>query len=295
MSSILQSFIHNPIVRNHYLSDSHHTNLCTRMNCVHCTINTVFASMYISTRPDPTIAFGPTEFISTIWKIDNRFAGTDQQDSHEFLIFLLNCMHSHHSSVDDPAISSDDKNCKCLAHQGFAGESQSQVTCTGCGKVNSKVEMMFDLGLQIRGKSKVVISLNGKNGNSVKGSPASPSSSAASSDMGDLSSAESLQDCLDKYFFWRNFSLRVRYTCAEYLDQSQYTCSNCSTSTGATKQMSIKVLPNVLCLQLKVCHSNALLMTALRWPSSKSGRTRSFPHYIRHETLYISHHRQPSR
>ena len=47
MSSILQSFIHNPIVRNHYLSDSHNANLCTRTNCIHCTINTVFSDMYI--------------------------------------------------------------------------------------------------------------------------------------------------------------------------------------------------------------------------------------------------------
>jgi ubiquitin carboxyl-terminal hydrolase 22/27/51 len=37
----------------------------------------------------------------------------------------------------------------------------------------------------------------------------------------------------------------------EHLDRTQYTCSYCSASTGATKQISIKVLPNVLCLQLK--------------------------------------------
>ncbi len=199
MSSILQSFIHNPIVRNHYLSDSHNANLCTRTNCIHCTINTVFSNMYTSNRPDPTIAFGPTDFISTTWKIDTTFAGTDQQDSHEFLMFLLNCMHSHHTPTS-PSKTMDERNCKCLAHQVFGGESQSQVTCTGCGKVNRKVEMMFDIGLQIRGKSKVVLSLNnGKNGNSVKGSPTSPSSSGASSDVGDFSAAQSLQECLDKY------------------------------------------------------------------------------------------------
>jgi len=155
--------------------------------------------MYTSNRPDPTIAFGPTDFISTTWKIDTTFAGTDQQDSHEFLMFLLNCMHSHHTPTS-PSKTMDERNCKCLAHQVFGGESQSQVTCTGCGKVNRKVEMMFDIGLQIRGKSKVVLSLNnGKNGNSVKGSPTSPSSSGASSDVGDFSAAQSLQECLDKY------------------------------------------------------------------------------------------------
>ena len=240
MSSILQSFIHNPIVRNHYLSDSHRTNTCLRINCIHCTINTVFAKMYSSNREDPSIAFGPTNFITTIWKIESTFAGTDQQDSHEFLMFLLNCMHSHHA-LESPKKLADERGCKCLAHTVFGGESQSQVTCIGCGKVNRKVELMFDLGLQIRGKAKVVINNgNGKNG-SVKGSPTSPSSSSAgSSDVGEVTVGETLEDCLDKY------------TSVEHLDRTQYTCSNCSTSTGATKQMSIKVLPNVLCLQLKV-------------------------------------------
>jgi ubiquitin carboxyl-terminal hydrolase 22/27/51 len=191
--------------------------------------------MYSSDSDDPSLAFGPTEFISTIWKIDSMFAGTDQQDSHEFLMFLLNCMHTHHG-LESPKKLADERTCKCLAHMVFGGESQSQVTCSGCGKVNRKVELMFDLGLQIRGKAKVVINGNGKNG-SVKGSPISPSS-AGSSD-GD-SVGETLQDCLDKY------------TSVEHLDSTQYTCSNCSTSKGATKQMSIKVLPNVLCLQLKV-------------------------------------------
>jgi uncharacterized UBP type Zn finger protein len=199
MSSVLQSFIHNPIVRNHYLSDAHHTNLCTRANCIHCTINTVFSRMYSPVRADPAQAFGPTDFISTIWKIDATFAGTDQQDSHEFLMFLLNAMHSHHYPTS-PTTNGDERRCKCLAHQVFGGESQSQVTCRGCGTVNRKVEMMFDIGLQIRGKPKVVITLNGKNGGSVKGSPTSPSSSAGSSDTGDGNAAtQSLQDCLDKF------------------------------------------------------------------------------------------------
>jgi hypothetical protein len=153
--------------------------------------------MYTPDRTDPAIAFGPTNFISTIWKIESTFAGTDQQDSHEFLMFLLNCMHSHHQS-ESPKKLADERGCKCLAHQVFGGESQSQVTCSGCGKVNRKVELMFDIGLQIRGKPKIPNNLNGKNG-SVKGSPTSPSSSAGSSDIGDISASESLQDCLDKY------------------------------------------------------------------------------------------------
>ena len=114
---------------------------------------------------------------------------------------------------------------------------------------------------------------------------------AGSSDVGDFSAAQSLQDCLDKYIPLQNY-VDVRYTSAEHLDRSQYTCSNCSASTGATKQMSIKVLPNVLCLQLKVSHSFLLLMTAFRWSSSKSGRTRSIPNHIRHDSLYIPHNLQ---
>jgi len=122
------------------------------------------------------------------------------------------------------ATNGDERRCKCLAHQVFGGESQSQVTCRGCGTVNRKVEMMFDIGLQIRGKAKVVITLNGKNGGSVKGSPTSPSSSAGSSDTGDgTAGTQSLQDCLDKYAFPFVMALRCEvYFCGTFGSESVY-------------------------------------------------------------------------
>jgi len=125
------------------------------------------------------------------------FAGTDQQDSHEFLIFLLNAMHSHHFPEEAPC--TDEKRCKCLAHQVFGGESLSQITCAGCRAVNEKEEMMFDLGLQIRGKSRVMLNLTNGKGESVKGSPTSPSSSGGSaSEFGESNFGDSIQDCLDR-------------------------------------------------------------------------------------------------
>jgi len=111
-------------------------------------------------------------------------------------------MHIHHFPEESEGKEMDEKGCKCLAHQVFGGESQSQVTCNGCGKVNRKVEMMFDIGLQIRGKPKIILNLgNGKKNGSGKGSPTSPSSSTASSDY-DPSTSQTLQDCLDKYFYF---------------------------------------------------------------------------------------------
>ena len=201
MSSIIQSFIHNPIVRNHYLSDAHQTNLCRRQNCIHCTISTVFSSMYSSTTTsDPSTPLAPTDFIFTIFKISTAFAGVDQQDSHEFLIFLLNAMHSHHFP-EGGSEERDERLCRCLAHQVFGGESQSSVRCAGCGKTNVTHEMMFDIGLQIRKKEKTTNG-NGAAGGSVKGSPVSPSSSGESSDVtttAEVSVTESLQDCLNKF------------------------------------------------------------------------------------------------
>jgi len=201
MSSIIQSFIHNPIVRNHYLSDAHRTNLCRRQNCIHCTIFTVFSSMYSSTTTtDPSTPLAPTDFITTIFRISTAFAGADQQDSHEFLIFLLNVMHSHHFPEGVPE-ERDERRCRCLAHQVFGGESQSSVRCAGCGKTNITHEMMFDIGLQIRKKEKTTNG-NGAAGGSVKGSPVSPSSSGESSDVtttAEVSVTESLQDCLNKF------------------------------------------------------------------------------------------------
>lgn len=51
---------------------------------------------------------------------------------------------------------------------------------------------------------------------------------------------QSLQACLE------------RFTAAEKLGANEYSCSSCAGAKEVTKQLSIKRLPPILCIQLKV-------------------------------------------
>lgn len=43
MNVVLQSFIHNPLLRNFFLSDRHNSSLCTnRENCLACELDLLF-------------------------------------------------------------------------------------------------------------------------------------------------------------------------------------------------------------------------------------------------------------
>jgi ubiquitin carboxyl-terminal hydrolase 22/27/51 len=53
-----------------------------------------------------------------------------------------------------------------------------------------------------------------------------------------------LRDCLE------------RFTAREKLGAADYTCRNCDSPQNATKQLSIKRLPPVLAVHLKVCVSH---------------------------------------
>jgi ubiquitin carboxyl-terminal hydrolase 22/27/51 len=67
MSVILQSLIHNPLVRNFYLSDGHRQKDCTRTNCMSCAMDEVFTEFFASDKLD---GFGPVNLLTTSWKCE---------------------------------------------------------------------------------------------------------------------------------------------------------------------------------------------------------------------------------
>lgn len=64
---------------------------------------------------------------------------------------------------------------------------------------------------------------------------------------------QTLQECLE------------RFTSAEKLGMNEYNCGNCSGHQKvATKQLTVKRLPPVLCIQLKVGSGNDIFTTFLK-------------------------------
>ncbi|KAI8327523.1 hypothetical protein BC941DRAFT_446805 [Chlamydoabsidia padenii] len=259
MNVILQSFIHNPLLKAYFLSDQHNPKHCVTKYCLCCEMDRLFAEIY-SPRKEP---YGPCHFLQAMWMSLRELAGYAQQDAHEFFISALN--HIHAGCKDNTMAD-----CQCIVHKTFAGVLQSNVTCSRCGNITTTHDPMLDISLGLRPiekKKKQQQQTNSpkqqdgiKPGDSVVHDlfansisqhtpfppppppPPPPQNSPPSQQQQQRRSrhGNTLVDCLD------------RYTQPEKLGRNEYVCSNCATFQEATKQLSIERLPSVLSFQLKV-------------------------------------------
>lgn len=200
LNVIIQSMVHNPLVRNYYMSDKHNSEACERKTCMSCEMDRLFTKIY---SPDPG-PFGPTTILHCLWLNSIELANSGQHDAHEFFISMLNQIHA-------TTPGSTTTNCTCLVHSTFAGQMQSDVECGHCGNVTSISEMMLDISLDLKPM-------------------AAQASGTAGGEM-------TLLSCLK------------RFTQPE---KTSYKCEKCGKSSNdATKQLSVRKLPPVLCFQLK--------------------------------------------
>ncbi|KAK9352465.1 hypothetical protein V1523DRAFT_248446 [Lipomyces doorenjongii] len=143
MSVILQSLIHNPIIRNDFLSGSHDSKLCQRENCLGCRIDEIFTEFFTS---PTTTGYGPALLLTTSWKPQRSLAGYSEQDAHEFLQFILDQLHA----TSDAKSSSDVDYCGCIVHRTFCGQLQSDIVCPNCRNVTVTIDPLMDLSLELR-------------------------------------------------------------------------------------------------------------------------------------------------
>lgn len=155
-----------------------------------------------------------------------QLAGYQQQDAHEYMQFILNSLHT--SSLSTAISSEHDRECDCIIHRTFYGKLQSTVTCDECKNKTNTPDPFMDLSLDLRIQSKKrklngTAKTNGVNGKEDEGLR--------------------LEECL------------ARFTSDERLGKDDYTCHKCGKQRDATKLLSIKQLPPVLSIHLKVCHN----------------------------------------
>ncbi|KAG9229858.1 hypothetical protein BJ875DRAFT_176361 [Amylocarpus encephaloides] len=219
MNVILQSFVHNPLLRNFYLGDGHQSADCSYKNCMSCAMDDMFQEFYAL---ELTTGYSATNILASFWlskrKAYEELATNKEQDAHEFFQFLTEELHeinggSRPTEIEDNLVkkvkSENDAGCKCIVHQTFYGKLQSTITCQSCGDISISVESFLDLslGLDVLSKRK-----------SLK------------------ASGLSLQRCLDEEY--------------SRPERCEHSCHQCS-KQEAKKQLRIKSLPNVLCIQLK--------------------------------------------
>lgn len=219
MSVILQAMVHNPVMRNYFLSVDHDLNECEIDDCVICALTGSFIDIVATEKLD---GHGPIDMLWKSWKHNNNLAGYHQQDAHEYFQSLLDHLHSNSTGK-----SEDSRSCRCQFHQTFWGKLRSTVTCLTCKNVTTADDPMNDLSLDLRQQAK-----KRKLGTKTAGAKAQPDEAPLE-----------LIDCLHNY------------TSPEKLGEDSYTCRSDScgnTPQRARKHLTIKKLPLTLCIQLKV-------------------------------------------
>lgn len=141
MNTILQTLLHNPYLRAHYLSEKHYRMKCDNnlTGCLSCEIDDLFRNFHNGVSKDP---YCPTSFLYNMWISRKALAGYAQQDAHEFFISLLDELHKNSKGKET-------SECDCIIHQTFGGIFQSNVKCRDCEAVSATFDPFLDISIDI--------------------------------------------------------------------------------------------------------------------------------------------------
>lgn len=215
------------MLRNFYLSDGHQSSDCQIPYCLSCAMDDMFQDFYAL---ENTNGYTAANILSGFWISENKafenLVTTKEQDAHEFFQFLAEELHERNGDGKKPEIGSE-HSCNCVIHQTFYGKMQTTTTCQNCKSTTNAVQSFLDLSLGLE-------------------TVAQKKSKKISQKLPPLT----LGECLNE----------------EYVksDKCEYRCHNCDSIQEARRQSTIKRLPNVLSIQLKVSSSSRHFMASNR-------------------------------
>ncbi|WZZ90006.1 hypothetical protein YC2023_118585 [Brassica napus] len=93
-------------------------------------------------------SLAPKYLVSNLRCVSQNFRKCRQEDAHEYMINLLECMHKCCLPSGVPSESSDAYR-SSLVHQIFGGSLRSQVKCAQCSHCSDKFDPFLDLSLDI--------------------------------------------------------------------------------------------------------------------------------------------------
>ncbi|KAJ3218319.1 hypothetical protein HDU67_006091 [Dinochytrium kinnereticum] len=247
MNVVLQTFMHNPLMRLHFMSDKHNQDLCkykiAKQVCIACELDNLYAQFY-SGQSTP---YGPTSFLYSMWKSNAALAAYAQQDSHEFFMSVLNLVHNSCSGLLEH--NQNSTSCKCIIHTVFAGSLQSDVTCQKCHNITTTHDPIFDLSLTIRHSKS---SKSGKSGSKKKSSApgGGPSLDASPGDLKAELKVKGKDEHSEKLTAYQCGNPECAKT-EHALQSAPSTPGTPSKEIESIKHVTVKTLPPVLAIQLK--------------------------------------------
>lgn len=245
MNSILQCLAHIVPLRDYFISGKFASHL-NKTNQKKADLARAFAGLLNdiwNKDSGKNKVVAPYDVKTAIGKCSRQFSGYNQQDSHEFLIFLLDYLHDSvnqitnppkYVEIDDSHVSSTDEAAKLwwnnykernhsIITELFSGQMHSTITCDICGSVSNNYDPFIGLP----------VPLPGSRNNSF-------SSGLSGTKGGGLNSSVSLEDCLNLF------------TQSEHLSgMDEVYCRKCKGHKPSTKTNEIYRAPKILIIQLK--------------------------------------------
>ncbi|XP_034732113.1 ubiquitin carboxyl-terminal hydrolase 8 isoform X1 [Etheostoma cragini] len=226
MNSILQCLCNTPAMaeyfnNNFYLEDINRQNILGHKGEVAEEFGVIMKALWAGLYK----CISPRDFKITIGKINDQFAGSDQQDSQELLLFLMDGLHEdlnkradnrkrykeeENDHLDDQTAADLAWSKHKLLNESiivalFQGQFKSTVQCLTCHRKSRTFETFMYLSLPLASTSKC-----------------------------------SLQDCL------RLFSKEEKLT-----DNNKVFCRHCKAHRDSTKKLEIWKVPPILLVHLK--------------------------------------------
>ncbi|CDY57464.1 BnaC09g33510D [Brassica napus] len=144
LNSVLQCLTYTePLAA--YLQDVAHEQRCRVAGfCALCAMQRHVRTALQSTGR----SLAPKYLVSNLRCVSQNFRKCRQEDAHEYMINLLECMHKCCLPSGVPSESSDAYR-SSLVHQIFGGSLRSQVKCAQCSHCSDKFDPFLDLSLDI--------------------------------------------------------------------------------------------------------------------------------------------------
>lgn len=254
MNSIVQCLSFTVPLTSYVLEEKHEQDACKKSPMKGMLVKEFGKLLSALWKQDSPGAISPKAFKTQIGRFAPRFVGYAQQDSQEFLRFLLDGLHEDLNRVqekppypkEDPAIAKLPlkKQARFYKEQYtkrfaspildiFSGQLRSSLKCTKCGHVSNTWDQFCDLSLSVP-------DIDGDGNGGGGGGGAGGSYAYSNRQSARSSGAVTIQQCFDKYVE------------AEVLDGDEMpTCEKCKARRKCTKSLRIESLPPVLVLHIK--------------------------------------------
>lgn len=145
ISSVLQTFIHNPMLKKEFFNNDDHYFNCDVQDCITCSIDKIFAEFFTSKSNE---SYGMTNLLVNSWSKNKSLTGYEEQDAHEFWQYLLNEFHKDFQRIEE-STTEDHNSCGCISHKYFSGELESVIKCSNCDNITRTIDPIMDLSLEL--------------------------------------------------------------------------------------------------------------------------------------------------